>query len=136
MVVTVRRACPSQIPDGRVVRVTSPTRWSASTISDTIWSVHSSDPSSFIGGPSKADIVIVGYEPEWPICFEQERRAIVGVLADRAIAVDRVGSTSVPGLAAKPIIDVCLTVADSAGSWSCPPRHGLGGATRLARERV
>ncbi len=70
--------------------------------------------SIFIGGLEKVDIVIVDYDPEWPIRFEQERRTIVGALADRAIVVDHIGSTSVPGLASKPIIDICLTVADSA----------------------
>jgi len=79
-----------------------------------IWSVKSWDPSVFIGGPERVEIVIVDYDPEWPIRFEQERRTIVSALADRAIAVDHIGSTSVPGLAAKPIIDICLTVADSA----------------------
>ncbi len=73
-----------------------------------------SDPRIFIGGPEKAAIVIVDYDPAWPIRFERERRMIVRTLGDRALAVDHIGSTSVPGLAAKPIIDICLTTADSA----------------------
>lgn len=79
-----------------------------------IWWVRSGDAGIFIGGLEKTDIVIADYDPEWPIRFEQERETIVCALADRAIAVDHIGSTSVPGLAAKPIIDICLTVADSA----------------------
>jgi GrpB-like predicted nucleotidyltransferase (UPF0157 family) len=71
------------------------------------------DADVFIGGPEKVDIVIVEYDPEWPRRFEIERGKIVGALAERALAVDHVGSTSVPELAAKPIVDICLTVADS-----------------------
>jgi GrpB-like predicted nucleotidyltransferase (UPF0157 family) len=71
------------------------------------------DADVFIGGPEKADVVIFEYDPEWPRRFEIERKKIVGALAGRALAVDHVGSTSVPGLAAKPIVDICLTVADS-----------------------
>jgi GrpB-like predicted nucleotidyltransferase (UPF0157 family) len=71
------------------------------------------DASVFIGGPEKVDVVIVAYDPAWPRRFEIEREKIVGALAGRALAIDHVGSTSVPGLAAKPIVDICLTVADS-----------------------
>lgn len=71
------------------------------------------DANVFIGGLEKKDIVIVDYDPEWARRFEIERERIVGALAGRALAVDHIGSTSVPGLAAKPIVDICLTVADS-----------------------
>ena len=67
----------------------------------------------FIGGLEKKDIVIVDYDPAWPRRFEIEREKIVSALTERALAVDHIGSTSVPGLAAKPIVDICLTVADS-----------------------
>ncbi|HXQ60158.1 MAG TPA: GrpB family protein, partial [Acidimicrobiales bacterium] len=69
----------------------------------------SRDPRVFIGGPEKVSIVIVESDPQWPRRFEIERKKIVAALADRALAVDHIGSTSVPGLAAKPIIDICLT---------------------------
>jgi len=56
------------------------------------------DADVFIGGPEKAAIVIVEYDPEWPRRFEIEREKIVGVLTGRALAVDHIGSTSVPSL--------------------------------------
>jgi GrpB-like predicted nucleotidyltransferase (UPF0157 family) len=58
-------------------------------------------------------IVLDDYDPEWAVRFEAERVRITDALGSRAIAVDHVGSTSVPGLAAKPIIDVNLSVVDS-----------------------
>jgi GrpB-like predicted nucleotidyltransferase (UPF0157 family) len=65
------------------------------------------------------NIVIVDYDPAWPIEFSALRSVIVSVLGDIAVAVEHVGSTSVPGLAAKPIIDidvVVASVADVAGA--------------------
>lgn len=55
-------------------------------------------------------IEIVPYHPEWPAEFERIAAALCGALGDLAVRVDHIGSTSVPGLAAKDIIDVQLTV--------------------------
>jgi GrpB-like predicted nucleotidyltransferase (UPF0157 family) len=58
--------------------------------------------------------VLVEYDPSWPERFENERSRIIGALDARALSIDHIGSTAVPGLAAKDIIDICLGVADSA----------------------
>jgi GrpB-like predicted nucleotidyltransferase (UPF0157 family) len=70
------------------------------------------DRVELIGGIEKRDIVIVAYDADWPRRFEIERHRITVALGRRAITVDHIGSTSVPGLPAKPIIDVDLAVAD------------------------
>ncbi|HMK11761.1 MAG TPA: GrpB family protein [Acidimicrobiales bacterium] len=57
-------------------------------------------------------IVIVEHDPTWPDRFEAERARIAAALGDRALDIQHIGSTSVPGLAAKPIVDICVTVAD------------------------
>lgn len=57
-------------------------------------------------------MVLVEYDPRWPIVFERVRARIVAALDERAVEVHHVGSTSVPGLAAKPVVDVVLVVAD------------------------
>jgi len=51
-------------------------------------------------------ITVVDYDPAWPARFERLRDRIWPVVADVAVAIDHVGSTSVPGLAAKPVIDL------------------------------
>jgi GrpB-like predicted nucleotidyltransferase (UPF0157 family) len=57
------------------------------------------------------EIEIVHYDPNWPRLFEEERALIERVLpADRVLAVEHAGSTAIPGLAAKPIIDIFLAV--------------------------
>jgi GrpB-like predicted nucleotidyltransferase (UPF0157 family) len=58
-------------------------------------------------------IELVDYDPAWPEHFEREADRIRATLGERAIRIEHVGSTSVPGLAAKPIIDIVLVVADS-----------------------
>jgi GrpB-like predicted nucleotidyltransferase (UPF0157 family) len=63
-------------------------------------------------------VVIHPYDPEWPAHFERERAAIVAAIGDRAVRVEHTGSTSVPGLAAKPKIDITLAVPDSADETS------------------
>jgi GrpB-like predicted nucleotidyltransferase (UPF0157 family) len=55
-------------------------------------------------------IEVVAYDPEWPILFEQLRGQLWTVLHDVALTIEHVGSTSVPGLAAKPIIDISVVV--------------------------
>ena len=58
-------------------------------------------------------ILVVPYDPDWPARFEAIRARIEPVLGETAIAIEHVGSTSVPGLAAKPVIDVDVVVASS-----------------------
>jgi GrpB-like predicted nucleotidyltransferase (UPF0157 family) len=55
-------------------------------------------------------IVIVDYDPAWPVMFEQERAKLRGALGVLLVACEHVGSTAVPGLAAKPIIDLLVGV--------------------------
>jgi GrpB-like predicted nucleotidyltransferase (UPF0157 family) len=54
---------------------------------------------------------IVDYDPRWPVEFEAERRRIAAALGDLALRIEHNGSTAVPGLAAKPIIDIQISVA-------------------------
>jgi GrpB-like predicted nucleotidyltransferase (UPF0157 family) len=65
--------------------------------------------------PLSGAIQISDYDPDWPLRFESEAARIRSALGDRALRIEHVGSTSVPGLAAKPVIDIVLVVADSAG---------------------
>lgn len=57
-------------------------------------------------------IEIVPYDPEWPIAFAAERNRIANALGSLALRIDHKGSTSVPGLAAKPIIDIQVSVRE------------------------
>jgi GrpB-like predicted nucleotidyltransferase (UPF0157 family) len=68
-----------------------------------------------IGEPWRADgpINLVEYDPDWPALYEREAERIRGALGDRARLLEHAGSTSVPGLAAKPVIDIVLAVPDS-----------------------
>src|SRR5690242_16664231 len=67
-------------------------------------------------------IQIVDYDPRWPDLFAWEAAMIRSVLGSR-VRIEHVGSTSVPGLAAKPTIDLLLIVADSAAvDTYCPWR--------------
>jgi len=59
-------------------------------------------------------IRIVDYDPRWPELFDRHHQAIARALGDRALRIEHIGSTSVPGLAAKPVVDILLVVADSA----------------------
>jgi GrpB-like predicted nucleotidyltransferase (UPF0157 family) len=65
-----------------------------------------------IGGREKRAIVLAEYDTAWPERFEAERARILGALDSRALRIEHVGSTSVPGLAAKPIVDILVAVAD------------------------
>jgi len=55
-------------------------------------------------------ILIVDYDPQWPILFEKEKEAIIAALGSRVLLLELIGSTAVPGLAAKPVIDIAVGV--------------------------
>lgn len=64
-----------------------------------------------VGGREPVPIVIAAYDPGWVTRFARERERIGAALEDRARRIEHVGSTSVPGLGAKPIVDILVTVA-------------------------
>jgi GrpB-like predicted nucleotidyltransferase (UPF0157 family) len=76
-----------------------------------------------IGPPEVLDrpITLAEYDSAWPVLYEREAARIRAALADRALLIEHVGSTSVPGLAAKPHIDLLLAVVDSSDEASYVP---------------
>lgn len=66
-----------------------------------------------IGGKEKPKIEIVEYSQNWPDNYEEHKNEIQKYLGEVALAIEHIGSTSVPNLSAKPIIDILLIVKDS-----------------------
>jgi GrpB-like predicted nucleotidyltransferase (UPF0157 family) len=84
--------------------------------------------------PHAAPIRLVDYDPAWPGLFEREARRIRGVLGDRVLELEHTGSTSVPGLAAKPCIDMTLVIPDSADEATYVPDLEAAGYVLVIRE--
>ena len=74
------------------------------------------------------------YSPQWPTTFVHEAQRIESALAGREVAVHHTGSTSVPGLRAKPIIDITLTVPDSTDEQAYLPELVEAGYEFVLRE--
>jgi GrpB-like predicted nucleotidyltransferase (UPF0157 family) len=89
-----------------------------------------------IGGPRPLDgqIEIREYDPEWPRSYEREEARIRSVLGRRVIRIEHVGSTSVPELPAKPIVDIVLEVPDSADEPAYVPAMESAGYVLRIRE--
>ena len=66
-------------------------------------------------------VTVVDYDPAWPAIFEAQAAVVHAALGPAALAIDHVGSTSVPGLPAKPVIDINLIVADSTNEAAYVP---------------
>ena len=82
--------------------------------------------------PLTRPIVVSDYDATWPASFEREAARVRAVLGTRVKRLEHVGSTSVPGLPAKPVIDMVLTVADSADeSGYVPPMEAAGYVLRI-----
>ncbi len=74
------------------------------------------------------------YDPAWPERFRREEENIRTALGDAALRVEHIGSTAVPGLAAKPIIDVLLVVRSSGNEASYVPALEKAGYVFRVRE--
>jgi len=72
-------------------------------------------------------IVIVEHDPRWPENYEDERTRILSVIGHKIVAIEHIGSTAVPGLGAKPIIDIMVAVHRISDSQECiEPLQDLG----------
>jgi GrpB-like predicted nucleotidyltransferase (UPF0157 family) len=65
-----------------------------------------------LGERDSSSVRIVDYDPGWSARFESERARVATALGSTARRVEHIGSTAVPGLAAKPVVDVMVTVDD------------------------
>lgn len=81
-----------------------------------------------------SSIVIVDYDPAWAQRFAAARADIEAALGDRIVGIEHVGSTSVPGLAAKPIIDIDLLLDDTADESRYVPALTDAGYRLILRE--
>ncbi len=88
-----------------------------------------------IGEVESPAIVVADYDPAWPERFRREAAKIRAALGEAALAIEHIGSTSVPGLAAKPIVDVLLVVEDSSNEASYVPALEGAGYVLRVRER-
>jgi GrpB-like predicted nucleotidyltransferase (UPF0157 family) len=96
--------------------------------------VRVNDRTELIGGVEKRDIRVVDYDPIWTARFAGERDRIANALGAIARRIDHIGSTAVPGLAAKPIIDIDLSVPDVEDENYLEPLSAAGYQLRV-RER-
>lgn len=87
-----------------------------------------------IGGVEKRQIQVVNYDPDWPKKFETHAGIIADALGRSAPRIEHIGSTSVPGLAAKPIIDILVVVQDSADESGYLPQLEAAGYVLRVRE--
>jgi GrpB-like predicted nucleotidyltransferase (UPF0157 family) len=89
-----------------------------------------------VGEPTRLSgpVELVDYDPAWPQLFAREAECVRVALGDGVLLLEHVGSTSVPGLAAKPWIDMVLVVADSADEPAYVPALEEAGYVLRIRE--
>ena len=87
-----------------------------------------------IGGTEKVRVRIVDYDNNWPMKFAAHAKTISEALGGAALLVEHIGSTSVPQLAAKPIIDVLVVVQDSGRESLYLPQLEAAGYVLRVRE--
>jgi len=84
--------------------------------------------------PHNATIELGEYDPVWPVLYEREAARVRDVLGTAVRRLEHVGSTSVPGLAAKPLIDMVLVVRDSSHEDAYVPPLEAAGYVLTIRE--
>nr|WP_227467200.1 GrpB family protein [Nocardioides lijunqiniae] len=84
--------------------------------------------------PTPYEVEVVDHDPAWPALFDRVEALVHGALGAGVVELHHVGSTSVPGLAATPVIDVDLVVADPADEVSYLPALVAAGFVHTIRE--
>lgn len=84
--------------------------------------------------PVAGKIAVVEYDPRWPEIFAGEAERIRHALGECALRIEHAGSTAVPGLSAKPVIDIVLVVADSRDESAYAPALQAVGYRLCIRE--
>jgi len=82
----------------------------------------------------RGKIEIADYDPQWPALYAREEERIRSILGDRVVRIEHAGSTSVPGLPAKPIIDIVLELPDAADEDRYLPDMEAAGYVLTIRE--
>ena len=73
------------------------------------------------------EVIVVEYDPQWPSLFEEEKARLLAVVGDHIEDIQHIGSTAVPGLGAKPIIDIQMSLRDLALVEKCVgPLESIG----------
>jgi GrpB-like predicted nucleotidyltransferase (UPF0157 family) len=100
------------------------------------WAIYSLLPVEYVGPRQtlRAPLELHDYDERWPELYAREETRIRGALGDRVVRLEHTGSTSVPGLAAKPIIDISLEVADTREEAAYAPDLEVAGYALLLRE--
>lgn len=80
-------------------------------------------PRSVFGGKCAMHVRVTDYDPRWADLFAREAAAIRAVLGENCVAVHHIGSTAVPGLAAKPVIDMMPVVHSLAAAYGALKRE-------------
>ena len=94
------------------------------------------DDSVWVGGQTRVDgqVVLADHDPAWPATYEREAGRIRAALGATVRLLEHAGSTSVPGLPAKPIIDIVLAVPDSSDESTYVPALEAAGYRLTVRE--
>ncbi len=84
--------------------------------------------------PLASRIELADYDPDWPALYAREEERIRSILGARVIRIEHTGSTSVPGLPAKPVIDITLEVPDASAEREYVPDLEAAGYVLRIRE--
>ncbi|MFF5985705.1 GrpB family protein [Prauserella flavalba] len=87
-----------------------------------------------VHGLRPATVTLADYDPAWPARFETRAAELRSILGERARLIEHIGSTSVPGLAAKPIIDIVVGIADPDDEQAYRPDLEAAGYDLRVRE--
>lgn len=84
--------------------------------------------------PLDGPVVLVPYDPSWPAMYEAEAAHVRQALGEKVLVLEHIGSTSVPGLLAKPCIDMVRGVADAANEDAYAPELDAAGFVLRIRQ--